>query len=220
MPSLKSPSSQPSPACGRGSGWHQYWPLRLNLVPWGSVSISIWKRTHFDLLLLVVFPTIHTLDTTMKCMLRFFAAPLLFSIAFPAYSGEDLFSGKYSFPRTQQGESLLIKPTTDGRWNIFSVDQNSNITPFPVPGMPPMHLATGDQISRIFDSESPRNGIRCLVWPRENQSPILCSIPTNSSYQVSESIAPNRRFVNKTGYIIIVGTAAGMLPSDVTRGPP
>ena len=135
-----------------------------------------------------------------------------------AHSETDLFSGVYRPAMPNQTGSFAVEPISQGKWNISSNEvEGEPFKPFPTTGAPPMVLAAHETIDRWFDETSPHGKISCLAPEGSDRIAFsICHVPTDSSYQVRESIS-NKRESSATGYIFVTGTFAGVMTGDLVR---
>lgn len=154
----------------------------------------------------------------MKLPFLLVVALFIATIARPAYSESDLFSGLYRFRMPNQPGMFVVESIGEGKWRISSSEtEGQPVKPFPVPGMPPMVVASTEVINSWFDQASPRDTITCLAWTGSSRGVFsICRVPTDATYRVKESMS-SKRDKSESGYIFVAGTPAGAMTGDLTR---
>lgn len=130
----------------------------------------------------------------------------------------DPFAGTYRFMDPKEGGYVVVTRVDEGKWEVtLSPDGKSPPQRYPSPNSPPMTAVSAKDFS-WFDPASPNGRINCLVWAAgRTKYPFICRVPVGTSYRPLESIAREKRFESKTGYVFVVISVAGVIPLDVQR---
>ena len=130
----------------------------------------------------------------------------------------DTFEGTYRFRDLKEGGYFVVNSVPPNRWNVSgSPDGTKPVQLHPLSADQPMALASAQLVAEWFDTKSPRENIACISSSGRYNVPLICSIPINASYQVTQAMTPSKRLTASTGYLLVIPTAAGNIAVDLMR---
>jgi len=133
-------------------------------------------------------------------------------------TSSDPFEGTYRFRDPKERGYFLVSSVPQNKWSVSgSPDGKAPLQLHPLSQDQPMVLAPPPLVAEWFDAQSPRDKIACLSSSGRYKEPLICSIPVNASYQMTQAMSRVNRLTAPTGYVLVVPTAAGIAAVDLLR---
>ena len=129
-----------------------------------------------------------------------------------ASSVPDPFAGTYRFVDPKERSYYVVTKVAENIWSAREVSTSEQSSS----EAQPLSVASRSLVAEWFDAQSPRDRITCLATVGRYQSAFICQLPTGATFQLTSPMF-SKRMQSKTGYVLVVGTPAGAIATDLSR---